>query len=275
MREFTNKENEIVKKLVDTLRDTNRKSLAELQVARLLREDLKFFALKWSVEPKDEVTIYTRKEDANQQEIIDKLYFNIADYIYFIEELEDLGFIKLQNIPTDNEDNYTILYDRKKYQYDETNNNFWQEVKDLKIGDRTISGVLLVPLKGWQKINTDFAKDLQRCALSIVYPLPLAKAYVDNGFNTDEQLSLKKQLKDTKESLCWAKRTFWITLGALIITVLLNKFGSQSINEEQINNLVESIGAKIEDNHLEEPLLISTADTIKVLTIDTAAKIKK
>lgn len=248
MREFTKKENEIVKKLVDTLRDGNRQSLAELQVARLLREELKFFALKWSIAPKDEVTIYTRKEDANQTDIVDRLYFNVADYIYFIEELEELGFIKLQNLPLDNEESYTILYDRKKYKYEENENQFWQEIKDLKIGDRKISGVALIPLKGWQKINTDFAKDLQRCALSIVYPLPLARAYVDNGFNTEEQISLKKQLEDTKESLSWAKRTFWITLLALIITVLLNKCGSQSINEEQINNLVELIGAKNEDN---------------------------
>lgn len=224
MREFTTAQNNLLKKLVDIQHEATTGSLAELQVARLLRKELKFFALKWSTEPKDEVILYVRKEDKENLKKIDRLYFEIADFIYFIEELETLGFIKLQNIPSSNEENFTILYDRDKYKYNSKEDNFWVEMQDVKIGDRTISGEALVSLEGWHKINTDFAKDLQRCALSIVYPLPLARSYVENGFMTQEQKGLKKQLKDTKNALRWARWTFWVTLFGVVIALWgLNK----------------------------------------------------
>lgn len=224
MREFTPAQNNLIKKLVDIQQDALPGSLAELQVARLLRKELKFFALRWSTEPKDEVILYVRKEDKEDLKKIDELYFEIADFIYFIEELESLGFIKLQNIPSINEENFTILYDRDKYKYDSKEDNFWVEMQDVRIGDRTISGEALVSLEGWHKINTDFAKDLQKCALSIVYPLPLARSYVNNDFMTQEQKGLKKQLKDTKNALRWARWTFWVTLiGVAIALWGLNK----------------------------------------------------
>lgn len=224
MREFTTAQNNLIKKLVDIQHEATPGSLAELQVARLLRKDLKFFALKWSTEPKDEVILYVRKEDKENLKKIDGLYFEIADFIYFIEELETLGFIRLQNIPSSNEENFTILYDRDKYKYNSKEDNFWVEMQDVKIGDRTISGEALVSLEGWHKINTDFAKDLQRCALSIVYPLPLARSYVENGFMTQEQKGLIKQLKDTKNSLRWARWTFWVTLMGVAVALWgLNK----------------------------------------------------
>ena len=99
MRFFTPDENRIIKKIIEIFDEANPGSLAELQVARLLRKRLNFFALRWNLEP-DEVTIYIPKSEQNNSEKTDKLYFDIADFIYFIEELEELGFIKLQNIPS-------------------------------------------------------------------------------------------------------------------------------------------------------------------------------
>ena len=44
MRLFTPDENRIIKKIVDIFDEANPGSLAELQVARLLRKELNFFA---------------------------------------------------------------------------------------------------------------------------------------------------------------------------------------------------------------------------------------
>lgn len=274
MREFTPQENAFIERLVKAHRENGVNSLAELQVSRLLRDDLKFFALKWAIEPKPTVTIYVPKGEKDADKI-DNLFFQIADYIYFIEELESLGFIKLQNVPSDKKENFTILYDRDGYEYSPEENWFWREIKDVEFAGQKLSGKALVTLEGWHTFNNDFAYDLNKCGLSMIYPLPLAASYVDNGYKTYEQLNLESQLADTKSSLKWAKFTFWITFAALIATLAIAKFGHQTIKESQLDNLVDSIGAKIERNHLSEPVNISTSDTIKVSTINTISKTVK
>lgn len=258
MREFSDSENLLIKKLVEIQQEGAAGSLAELQVARLLRNELKFFALKWSTEPKDEVILYVRNEDKENLKKIDNLYFKIADFIYFIEELENIGFVKLQNIPSNNDKNFTILYDRDKYKYDPKDDNFWVEIKDVKIGNRNISGEALVALKEWHKFNTDFAKDLEKCALSIIYPMPLARSYVENDFMTYEQKALKKQLKDTKSSLRWARWTFWVTLIGVIVALWgLNRDESHKSNDN--SNLSNTSLHEVVAN---EP---QRTDTIRVL----------
>lgn len=262
MREFTSTENKFIERIVQIHRENGLNSLPELQVSRLLRNELKFFALRWEIKPKPTVTIYVPKGDKDSTKIND-LFFQVADFIYFIEELESLGFIKLQNIPSDKEEDFTILYDRDKYEYSSKDNWFWENINDVVIGGNKYSGKALVALEGWHSLHNDFAYDLDKCGLSLIYPLPLAASYVDNGFKTDEQLNLESQLSDTKASLKWAKRTFWITVGALIATLVIAKCGHQTIDEAQFNYLIDSIGAKIERNHLREPIQIITTDTIK------------
>lgn len=274
MREFTSTENAFIERIVQIHRENGLNSLPELQVSRLLRNELKFFALSWEIKPKPTVTIYVPKREKDSTKIND-LFFQVADFIYFIEELELLGFIKLQNIPSDKKEDFTILYDRDEYEYSAEDKRFWQNIKDVIIGGDKYSGKALVALEGWHSLHNDFAYDLDKCGLSIIYPLPLAASYVDNGFKTDEQLNLESQLSDTKASLKWAKRTFWITVGALIATLAIAKCGHQTIDENQLNNLIDSIGAKIDRNHLSEPILISTSDTIKVSPINTISKTAK
>ena len=223
MREFTKEEKEFIKRIVSVHRENGVNSLRDLQVAKLLREDLKFFALKWETAPTPQITIYSPQNKQLSEKSTDELYFQIADYIYFIEELVKLGFIKLQNIPSDNKDTYTILYDRDKYKYLSDKNIFMQEMPNIKSGtnEYKVSGV--ISLESLQTFYTDFAYDLETCGMAIIYPLPLACSYVDNGFRTEEQMNSEAQLDYANKSLCWARCTFFITLFGLILTLIIAK----------------------------------------------------
>lgn len=275
MREFTDSEKEFIKRIVSIHREKGINSVPELQVAKLLREDLNFFAIKWETTPKPQITIYIPKSNRLTEKQAGNLYFQISDYIYFIEELVQLGFIKLQNIPSESKENFTILYDREKYEYDAEHNMFWQEMSNVKLKGANYLTKGIISLEGWQTFHSDFALDLEKCGLAVIYPLPLACTYVDNGFKTDEQISIEKQLSDTKNSLKWTKLTFWITVGALIATLAIAKFGHQTINERQLSNLVDSIGSKIECSKLSEPVNISTHDTISVEIVNKTGKPRK
>lgn len=274
MREFTESEKEFIKRIVSIHKEKGINSIPELQVAKLLHEDLKFFAIKWETTPVPQITIYIPKSKTLSEKQVEILYFQISNYIYFIEELTQLGFIKLQNIPSEKKEKFTILYDRDKYEYIAENNTFLQDMPKLKVGDSEYHAKGVISLEGWQTFHSDFALDLEKCGLAVIYPLPLACSYVDNGFKTDEQLSIESQLSDTKASLKWTKRTFGITVGALIATLAIARFGHQTINETQLSNLVDSIGSKIERAHLNEPINISTSDTISVKVVNKSPKLK-
>ena len=294
MRLFSDKENKIVQTIVDIIQKSEPDSLAELQVARLLRKELNFFALKWTTDPKDEVTIYIPHSDNEKEIKADRTYFDVADYIYFLEELEDLGFIKFQNIPSDKNEKFTILYDRARYTYNAEENVFWQEIKDAQIGDSVVSGVALTSLKGWRTINTDFAKDLQRCALSIVYPLPLARNYVKNGFKTLEQIQFEQQmetaldsakssreaaktgqeaLKSSNRAVVWACVSAIVALLSLGLT-LYDKYCNKPTPIRISHEDLYRIESAINSSHISEPLEIISNDTIVVKPVLPAQKKK-
>ena len=266
MRFFSDKENQIIEKLVRLKEQADPGILAELQVAKLLRNELSFFAIKWSIDPKEELIIYIPEKDIYKKELNDRLYFEIVDFIYFLEELEQLGFIKFQNIPSSNDDNFTILYDRDKYKYDISTNSFWFELKNLEIGNRKIFGTAIEPLKQWRQFNTDFAQDLQHCGLSIVYPLPLAVDYVNNDFKTLEQLQFEQQMdtaldaaKSGRSAAKISALSALLALGAFIVSICAyNK--PTSINNKDLMRIESAINS----NHLDEPITTINKDTIIV-----------
>ena len=261
MRLFTPEENKIIKKLVQILEKAQPGALAELQVAKLLRKELDFFALKWSVEPKDEIIIYIPEEQKENKEKNDRLYFEIVNYIYFLEELEKLGFIKFQNIPSDDQERHKILYDREKYHYVPEENAFWEKTEINLLG-RKVTGQSLVSLHGWRTVNTDFAKDLEHCALSIVYPLPLAKDYVAHKFKTLEFRQFTKQFYTALGAAFLALIS--AIVAALTLYITINNLDKPTIID---NNDLIRIESAINSNHLSEPIKTTTNDTIVIRQI--------
>ena len=264
MRKFTEQENCWIKELVN-IKGNGLSHIQDLQVSRILRNKFAFFALKWTYGDNPKVSLYDRKNDTDKKEY---QYYDICDFIYFIKELEALGFIAIQKFPSEKEDpGYSILYDREKYTYDEPSDTFkprngkglsslidsvsGQEIQMEKIGNG-----IYVPLQveQAQNINLDFAYELQRYGLGIIYPLPAAVDYVNNGFKTLEERHHDAEMEVALDSAKWSK------IAALIafITLLISMCSQTKISSEQIN----TIETAIKNNHIKEPLRVEIGDTI-------------
>lgn len=85
MRELTDKEKYIVKGLFDR---KNNFKLEELRTTKLLRDNLDCFALRWELAKRKRIKIYMKKEDAEDITELNKQYFKICDFLYFMNELE-------------------------------------------------------------------------------------------------------------------------------------------------------------------------------------------
>lgn len=114
MRKFTEQENQWIKNFVEQ-KEKGLSCIQDLQIAKILRTEFSFFALKWTYGEKPQISLYNREEDKDK---LEKQYYNICDFIYFIKELELLGFIAIQNPFLKKEDaELSIIYDRDKYIY--------------------------------------------------------------------------------------------------------------------------------------------------------------
>ncbi len=276
MRKFTDKENKWIKDFVE-LKDKGLSHLQELQVAKILRAEFSFFALKWTYREKPQISLYNRMKDKDKAE---KQYYDICDFIYFIKELESLGFIAIQKFYSKKEDvGYNVLYDRDKYIYDEKTDQFRPtECTDLssfipgdssgnefpmeKMGNDVY---VLFQIGQTQNINLDFAYDLQKYGLGIIYPLPLAVDYVNNNFKTLEDQyhddEMKVALDSAEESRKAANTAFWsfiVAIVSLIVSIVIPMCSSQKIDPDQITTIEKTIkGVRIE-----EPLTVEIKDTV-------------
>ncbi len=281
MRNFTEQENNLIKELVE-IKKKGLSYIQELQVARILRTKFSFFALKWTYGNKPQISLYNRPEDKDKTE---QQYYSICDFIYFIKELESLGFIAIQKISSEKENvGFSVLYDREKYIYNETDNQFKpKKYKDLGSlipcsSDREIlmeemdDGVyVLFQIGQAQDINLDFAYDLQKYGLGIIYPLPLAADYVDNKFKSLEQ---RKHDEEMRVALKSAKESRWATIIAFFSLLVSVVFGihqvcsPQEIEQKQIY----SIETAIRNNRVEEPLEVEIGDTILTEPVENNQK---
>ncbi len=276
MRKFTDKENKWIKEFVE-LKDKGLSHLQELQVAKILRTEFSFFALKWTYGEKPQISLYNRTKDKDMAE---KQYYDICDFIYFIKELDSLGFIAIQKFYSKKEDvGYNVLYDRDKYIYDEKTDQFRPtECTDLSSfipGDssgnefpmeKMGNGVYgLFQIGQTQNINLDFAYDLQKYGLGIIYPLQLAVDYVNNDFKTLEDQyhddEMKVALDSAEESRKAANTAFWsfiVAIVSLIVSIVIPMCSSQKIDPDQITTIEKTIkGVRID-----EPLTVEIKDTV-------------
>ncbi len=283
MRLFSEHENKIIKKFVEA-KARGIDAIQHLQAAKFLREQFDFFALKWTVGETPSISIYYRHTDDNKKkEEYSKLYFKVADFIYFLKELESIGFIAIQTITKKQERKYSLLFDRKKYQYNEDKNEFIPinehpiDTNDFIKGDtppfeEVSPGVYTLLQVDRREINLDFANDLERYGLGIIYPLPLAVDYVNNDFQTLEQRQFDNEmevaLKSAKYSR-WAAYLGAVSAFAAIITLWYTL--ATDNKPTPIDRLdLERIEYAIKANHISEPFEIITNDTLVVKPIQPA-----
>lgn len=186
MRQLAETERLLVEKIVQ-LKQAAR--LEELQVARLLHKELECFALRWVLEPKKTLLFYSiqNKTDWN---VLRKNYFQVADFLYLIEELEKDRFVKIQTLSFEVEtDEERVLYDRGKYRYNSSNDTFWGIKGDVQY---------LVPINAEHKVYIDFVSYLERYANKVIYPLPLLEDFVANNYKSIEQRNFEKQIEESE-----------------------------------------------------------------------------
>lgn len=281
MRLFSDKENELIKKLVEYKKDGD---LKELQVARLLRKNLSFLALRWEINPIPKVEIYALTKDNNQKEILD-LYFSIIDIVYFIQELASVGFVKLLTLPSKHKEKQRELYDREKYNFNAEKNQFQE--KDLKKenGILSLMGDFEYALFGKKDKNeyisplskqvtpSSFAYDLDKIAYCIIYPMPVMEEYVANVFRTIEDKRYEENQKLALRSINIANRTLCITGIALVASAfsvgLTYYFGKKQLETptEISSEQIQVFDSIISSNSNSEPVEVILRDTIPVLPI--------
>lgn len=267
MRLFTQKENQIIKLLVNYKRSGK---LRDLQVAPLLRKNLSFLALRWEIEPIPQVFVYTPGvEPKNKiEEATRDNYFTILDFVFFIEELLERGFIKLLEIPSRLPDNQRILYDKEKYEFVPDKNQFI----DKKIDKATLSffSEFQYQLMGVkdnftyttgitaQRFPNSFAYNLEKVAYCIIYPLPVAEEYVREGFysledrrhieqkklNAANLITTNKSLLVSENALKISSKSFKVATIALLLSVifgLIQCCSDSRIKKEQFEKIIETI----------------------------------
>lgn len=279
MRLFTEKENSLIRSFVNAKKEGDVKNL---EVGFLLKKELTCFALKWSTEPTPTVTLFMERDGKEHNKKIDDNYFAIADFIYFIEELESRAFIKLQHIPASEENKQGLLYDREKYKYNAKSNEFEPKGAEQEIelqGKKYVLAAYSIP-RDEQIFYNDFAIDLERCASSIIYPLPLAESYVANNFRTLEDRRYEKNNKLALDSITIANRTLIISAFALLCSAVGCFFSFKSY--KQMDNTIElsqpqicTIDSIIKAHSISDPIRIVSNDTIKVLNVQPPNPIKK
>ncbi len=274
MRLYSLAEKKLICQFVESKRTGDIKNL---EIGFLLKKRLSCFALKWEIEPVPTVTIYLNHDGNGNGTSIDENYFAIADFIYFIEELESSGFIKLQHIPSQQENEPGLLYDRELYEYNASKDEFDSRTSGQEVtikGEKYVLTAYTFP-KDRQIIYNDFASDLKRCATSIIYPLPLAESYVDNHFRTLEDKRYEENNSIALKSVSIANRTLIISAVALIASATGCYFSylgiKQSaeptvISQSQINHL-DSV---IQTHSMSEPIKIISNDTIMVLPVQSS-----
>lgn len=273
MRLFSEPENNIIKELVDAkLKGID--AIQHLQAAKILRRQFDFFALKWTVEEAPAISIYYRHtDDIAKNEEYSKLYFKVADFIYFLKELESIGFIAIQIVTKKQQRKYSLLYDRNKFDYDEVKNEFFLknehpiDSRDFVIGElppfeEVSPGVYTLLQVDRREINLDFAIDLERYGLGIIYPLPLAVDYVNNNFQTLEQRQYKKQFLTALWAAILGGISAIAALGALIYTL---KTDNKPTTID--SSVIERIESSIKANHISESFEIISNDTLVVKSI--------
>ena len=250
MRELTDKEKYIVKGLFDR---KNNFKLEELRTTKLLRDNLDCFALRWELAKRKRIKIYMKKEDAEDITELNKQYFKICDFLYFMNELEENHYIELQTISFANDTSKLVkqaLYDTSKYQYGLPKDIEYSGNLDCfyEIADKGKRLYAVEHIE--QNAYTDCVDLLNKYYDKIIYPLPLLEDLVKHEYKSIEQRNFEKQIEENelhhKEQMKNARMSFYAALCAVAVSAItpfcVEKCAEPiKIEESQLESLKQSI----------------------------------
>ena len=206
MRELTTNEKLIIRTLL-CYKESGK--IEELQVMRLLRRNLNCMAIGWELNPKPVVSIYYK--DGYDKTNLDRDYFELCDFLYFIDELVENKYVAIQYSSSINENEVRLLYNKDLYKYSNELGTFCYKNEYGK-------KVFVARPKVITNNYLNFAQKLEMYANAIIYPLPLLKDFHDNIFLSVEQRRYEKQYRQTWWSVVIA--AFFSLLGALLEKII-------------------------------------------------------
>ena len=208
MRELTTNEKQIIRTLL-CYKESGK--IEELQVMRLLRRNLNCMAIGWELNPKPVVSIYYK--DGYDKTNLDRDYFELCDFLYFIDELVENKYVAIQYSSSINENEVRLLYNKDLYMYSKELGTFCYKNECGK-------NVFVASPKVITNNYLNFAQKLEKYANAIIYPLPLLKDFHDNKFLSVEQRRYEKQYRQT----WWAVVIAALSplLGALLKKIILH-----------------------------------------------------
>lgn len=209
MRELTTNEKLIIRTLL-CYKESG--TIEELQVMRLLRRNLNCMAIGWELNPKPVVSIYYK--DGYDKTNLNRDYFELCDFLYFIDELVENKYVAIQYSSSINENEVRLLYNKDLYMYSKELGTFCYKNECGKT-------VFEASPKVITNNYLNFAQKLEMYANAIIYPLPLLKDFHDNIFLSVEQRRYEKQYRQTWWSVVIA--AFFSLLGTLL-GALLEKY---------------------------------------------------
>lgn len=257
MRELSTIDKQIINRIIQASEEHD---LQNLQVARLLRNELSVFAVEWSVQP-SKISVYAprhnNKPDFNR---IQKNYIDISYFLYLIDELEKCGYIKLQSVISSNNSNIRELYDRERYKKE-------GDTYIEKIGENILAFISV----DYSFFNLDVVDLLEKYAFKIIFPLPCLKEFKDRGYLTEEQKFRREEIELSRKSVSSAKWATWAAaIGTLLAAISTIKSCSDSnelnINEADLNKIEEIVNKPT--HVLIDDAQFEITDTIKIRSVD-------
>lgn len=185
MRELTTNEKQVICTLL-CYKESGK--IEELQVMRLLRRNLNCMAIGWELNPKPVVSIYYK--DGYDKTNLNRDYFELCDFLYFIDELVENKYVAIQYGSSLNENEVRLLYNKDLYMYSKELGTFCYKNECGKT-------VFEASPKVITNNYLNFAQKLEMYANTIIYPLPLLKDFHDNKFLSVEQRRYEKQYRQT------------------------------------------------------------------------------
>lgn len=191
MRNFTNREKDIIKQLVSA------RSIDETCLASILDKNMGVIALEWDESYSTLKLIFEKGTNGEEK-------FNLlCEMLFLIRFLEENRYISLYGVELTDDKR---LYNRRKYKRDEDGRYFV-----------SVMGGLGGFLQGAFEINSNIGKILEHYYLSFFYVSEALRDLVKNDFKTEEQIQFEKSYHLSRKSLNLA---FWIGLLSLVIGVL-------------------------------------------------------
>lgn len=189
MRKFTKTEKELLKLFV---KEQCENKIQNLQVAKILRETIPFFAISWETEPKGKLTIHVKKTDKpTDWDSVQNTFMSITDFMYFLKELEGYQFIKFVTMSNlDNDNNDRKIFNRKELAYNEEFQSFVMPI-EVKVKDYSGFGIIESNRSDY---FLDVANELDALSNKIIYPLPALREYVRNRFMTQEDIYQRRAM---------------------------------------------------------------------------------